>query len=329
MLGIYFDEGHVNVVVIAQASSWGSSFYSVEGMDEAPLIAHDSKRPKNQVDGKIDNALCKNEDGTDTGLCDRVTKELFRRTLTQIADSKYSQHCNGHGTCDTSIGFCICDRGWSGMNCSEPEVPCNGVRTYNDQFGSISPGYGRDRKYGLSINCTWVIAPRSNSKYGLPTALVLTFFETEAAFDVLALYEGHFVDPARVITTIDGKYPRPNYAMPQLLLMPTDKGITINFQSDASTSLAGFNIMFGTPMNSAFFDGLRNPMTAAPCNRKFATAEAIKCANAGCDNCGLTTNERADMAFNGETGIIESMCFVAARSSSETLDANDPDAGTK
>jgi hypothetical protein len=312
-----------------QASNWGSSFYSVDGIEESALVTHDSQRPRNQNDGKVGNAMCKNLDGSDTGVCDRVTKEMFRRTLVQIADSKYSQHCNGHGTCDTSIGFCICDRGWRGMNCSEPEVPCTGVQTLHDQFGSISTGYGRDRKYGLSLNCTWVIAPQSNDKYGLPTALVLTYFDTEAAFDVLALYEGHSVDPSKVITTIDGKYPRPNYAMPQLLLIPTDKGVTVNFNTDATTSMSGFNIMFGTPMNTAFFDGLRNPLTSAPCNRKFSSSEAAKCANKDCDNCGLSLNERADMAFNGELGTVDSMCYMAARSSTENLDINDPNSGTR
>ena len=92
-----------------QDTSWGSSFYVTDGSNGQVMDAHQAGRPRNQLDGSLDNAMCNTVEGVSYGVCNRVSKDQFRKTVAQIADSKYSQNCNGHGICDSSVGFCICD----------------------------------------------------------------------------------------------------------------------------------------------------------------------------------------------------------------------------
>ena len=129
------------------------------------------------------------------------------------------------------------------MNCSKPEVPCDGLVYLRESFGSFSTGYGRDRTYGFGKNCTWVIAPETVNTYGLPTVIVIKNFNTESAFDVMTVYEGDFISPDHVVASFDGKIPGGQYALPEMVVIPSDKGATINFVSDLTTSMSGFTIM--------------------------------------------------------------------------------------
>lgn len=305
-------------------TNWGSSFYDTDSSDYNALETHNNGRPVNQIDGNVNNALCKSVDGVDYGICNRISKDMFRKTIEQISDTKYSQNCNGHGICDNSIGFCICDKGWTGFNCSLPEVPCNGLVRLQDSFGSFSSGYGRDRKYGFNLNCTWVIQPPAINEYGLPTVLIIKHFGTEPAFDVLTVFEGDWADQERVVNTVDGILPGGQYAMPELFIIPGDKGATIQFISDGSTSENGFTIMYGMPFDMKYVLAVRNPLLSTPCGRKFKTTEASRCQNENCDNCGISLDERADGVVNPETGNFDNMCYIGSRQNSETTNINDP-----
>ena len=49
--------------------------------------------------------------------------------------------CNGHGECNTKYGICVCDAGWSGFNCSEPDSPCASETHLNWPAGTFTDGY--------------------------------------------------------------------------------------------------------------------------------------------------------------------------------------------
>jgi len=312
-------------------SQWGSSFYVTDGSDSAVLDTHNEGRPRNQLDGNVDNALCNDVNGNSFGICNQITPTMFSDTVRQIADSKYSQNCNGHGICDQSVGFCVCDRGWSGMNCSQPEVPCDGVIYLQDPFGSFSAGYGRDRIYGFDKNCTWVIAPPAVQTHGLPTVLVIKYFITEIAFDVLSVYEGDFIHPNNLVASFDGLYPGGQDAIPQMVVVPSDRGATINFVSDGTNSerglpsdVAGFEIMYGMPLDFNYVLSVRNPLIAAPCNRQFKATEQDRCVDAACNNCGISLDEQADQVINSNTGDFDNMCYIGNRPVNEVTHENDP-----
>jgi hypothetical protein len=306
-----------------RSSRWGSSFYSTDGHDQSILLQHNAGRPQNQADGGSDNAMCRTVAGMDLGFCERVSPERFRSAVYQIADLKYAESCNGHGTCDPSLAFCLCDSGWTGLNCSEPEKPCAGVKILRDSHGSFSPGFGRDRSYGYNLNCTWRIMPTAAEKYGLPMMLVFSFIKTEDAYDTIQVYGNTWTDPNNAVISLDGTFPKisnllnvgQSYGMPQSLNVYSDAGVTVNFKTDATISLAGFRLHFNTPLSDPMFRFLQHPLLAPGCQRKLGI-NSSSCYDSECSNCGLTFNERADGATNGN--ILDNMCYDSIRQSTES-----------
>ena len=153
-----------------QQSEWGTSFEKVDALLPETVKRWEAGRPNNTMDGGPDNAYCFDLKGRlIDGACDSVPFERFEAAMNMTADSKYGQICNGHGRCDFSIGLCLCDEGWNGFNCSEPEKPCTGVQYLSQNYGSVSDGYGQGRNYALDLNCTWILRPDIIDKeYGLP-----------------------------------------------------------------------------------------------------------------------------------------------------------------
>ena len=309
-----------------RSSQWGSSFYSTDGSDQDVLLRHNANRPQNQADGGSDNAMCKTGTGADLGFCERVSPERFRSATYQIADLKYAESCNGHGTCDPSLGFCLCDAGWSGLNCSDPEIPCSGVKVIQDSHGSFSPGFGRDRTYGFNLNCTWRIMPTAAEKYGLPMMLVFSFIQTEDAYDTIQVYANTWTDPNNAVISLDGVFPKistisnvgQSYGMPQSLNVYSDAGVTLNFITDGTISLAGFRVHFDTPLSDSMFRFFKDPLLAPGCQRTLGV-NSSSCFDAACSNCGLTFTERTDGAMNGN--IYDNMCYVSAQQSTENTSA--------
>ena len=309
-----------------RSSRWGSSFYSTDGSDLAVLFKHNAGRPQNQADGASDNAMCKSVAGVDLGFCERVSPERFQSAVYQIADLKYAESCNGHGTCDPSLGFCLCDPGWNGFNCSIPEIPCSGVQVIRDSHGAFSPGFGRDRTYADNLNCTWQILPAAAEKYGLPMMVVFSLIQTEDAYDTIQLFGNTWTDPSNMVISMDGIFPKispilnvgQSYGMPQSLNIYSDAGVTVNFVTDATITFAGFRVHFDTPLSDAMFRFFEDPLLAPGCQRSYGV-NSSSCYDTACSNCGLTFDERADGATNGN--ILDDMCYVSGRESTENTSA--------
>ena len=70
--------------------------------------------------------------------------------------------CNGHGECNTKYGICVCDSGWSGFNCSEPDSPCASETHLNWPAGTFTDGY-----FGINypdfVTCSWFIRSTFNT----------------------------------------------------------------------------------------------------------------------------------------------------------------------
>ncbi|KAJ1487454.1 hypothetical protein T484DRAFT_1786589 [Baffinella frigidus] len=128
--------------VAFQKSEWGTSFEDLDANLPATVKRWEDGRPRNTMDGGNDNAYCFTPKGAHiAGACDAVPFERFEAAINMTADTKYGQNCNGHGRCDFSIGLCLCDEGWNGFNCSEPEKPCSGIQYVRENYGSVSDGY--------------------------------------------------------------------------------------------------------------------------------------------------------------------------------------------
>eukprot|EP00961_Rhodomonas_salina_P043987 590561-Rhodomonas_salina.1 len=65
--------------------------------------------------------------------------------------------CNGHGECNQAFGLCVCDEGWNGFNCSEPDTPCGGDVSLNIPAGSFTDGF-LGENYADNLRCTWYIS---------------------------------------------------------------------------------------------------------------------------------------------------------------------------
>eukprot|EP00961_Rhodomonas_salina_P255794 3456806-Rhodomonas_salina.1 len=294
---------------------WGSSFYPTDGSDAAALAEFYRKRPVHFTDGEAGNAMCKTADGVDLDFCSKITLEQFTKTVQQVADTKYSQICNGHGTCDFSLGYCLCDDGWNGFNCSEPEKPCDGLRVLTDNYGSFSDGYGVGRRYGFNLNCTWLLRPASTDFSGLPLMLVFTYFNTEEAYDPVTVYRSPYVRLEETVINLDGYYPKELYSMPQLVVVDSDAGIVVNFVTDETNSEIGFRCVYGV-IDYKFVDALKHPLLSPACNRKFPTGADDECEDELCTNCGVTTTEVLDEAVT--FGRIDNMCYSSQRDSNVT-----------
>eukprot|EP00960_Hanusia_phi_P077356 768681-Hanusia_phi.AAC.10 len=288
-----------------RASQWGSSYYPTDGSNVGDLTNFYEGRPKNLLDGSLGEALCYDVGGVDLGICGFADYNKFSETVNQKADLKYSQICNGHGICDLSVGFCHCDHGWTGFNCSEPDVPCSGVRKLQTNYGSFSDGFGKDRTYANNLNCTWTVIPEHNDMYGLPLVFVFIFFNLEQGFDEVSLYASPYVSMSEKIAAfgVGGTFPQSVYAMPQSIVPAIDTGATVSFQTDdrnlpVGMPYLGFKVVYG-------------------CERfyKPPTPKSM-CVDSICTNCGVTFDQKADFATND--GVLENMCFSSFQSSNTT-----------
>jgi len=301
------------------AQEWGSSFYRTDGTDTDALTQHYARQPRTLMDGGTDNAMCMSVAGEDLGICGFVRLDNFTRTMNQVADIKYSENCNGHGICDLSVGVCHCQAGWTGFNCSEPEKPCGGIITLEKSYGSISDGYGIGREYANSINCTWIIRPEYHSTYGLPIVFTFVFYNMEAGFDAVDLYEMPFVDINFKLKAlgVGGTFPKDRWAMPHSVVVGNGKSVAINFVSDAgnpSGTYYGFKILFGR-LDATYIKALSFPLVSPGCNRRLP-AESPRCLDRQCTNCGVTLDEDADDAIF--MGSPENMCFSSEQPSNTT-----------
>ena len=306
-----------------RASRWGSSYYPTDGSNVDDLIKFYQGRPQNLLDGSLGEALCYDVNGADLGICGYADYTKFSETVNQNADLKYSQLCNGHGICDFSVGFCHCDHGWSGFNCSDPDVPCTGVRNIHRSFGSFSDGYGKDRTYGNNLNCTWTVIPESNQMYGLPMVFVFVFFNLEQGFDEISLYTSPYVSLNEKIAAfgVGGTFPQTVYAMPQSIVSASDTGTAVNFQTDdrnlpLGMPYLGFKVMYGI-MDQVFLQTLQYPLLSPGCERFYRPpVPKSECLDSICTNCGVTFDQKKDSATND--GVEENMCFSSFQSSNTT-----------
>ena len=301
------------------ASNWGSTFYKTDGSSRAGLAQHYAGQPQNLRDGGVDNAMCFDANGKDLDICGFVGRDGFEKAIYQIADMKYSENCNGHGVCDISVGMCHCQPGWTGFNCSSPEKPCGGLIKLESSYGSISDGYGMERSYGHNLNCTWIIQPEHHATYGLPLVITFVFYDMEAGFDTVELYEVPYVDINFKLKAlgVGGTLPKERWAMPHSVVIGTGNAIAINFVSDEanpSGSFYGFKALYGR-LDSTYIRGLSYPLLAPGCNRAVAAGNP-KCLDKTCTNCGVTLDEDADDAvFMGSP---ENMCFSSFQNSNTT-----------
>lgn len=70
--------------------------------------------------------------------------------------------CNGHGECNTKYGICVCDSGWSGFNCSEPDSPCASETHLNWPAGTFTDGFF-GVNYPEFVTCSWFIRSTFNT----------------------------------------------------------------------------------------------------------------------------------------------------------------------
>ena len=300
-------------------SEWGSSFYKTDGSSAASMSRHYRGQPRTLMDGGTDNAMCFSETGQDLGICGFVRLDNFTRTINQVADMKYSENCNGHGTCDISVGVCHCHAGWSGFNCSEPEKPCSGVKTLKQSYGSISDGFGVGRVYGHNSNCTWIIEPEYHDTYGLPMVFTFVYLDMEASFDRVELYEVPYQDIDYKIKAfgVGGTFPKDRWAMPHSVVIGNGKTSALAWITDAANPTGtyyGFKVLFGR-LDSVYIKALSFPALAPGCVRKYG-GESGKCVDIYCTNCGVTLNEEEDGAeFQGE---LENMCYSSDQPSNAT-----------
>lgn len=270
-------------------------------------------------DGGTDNAMCVDEYGKDLEICGFVRIQNFFNTMTQTADIKYAENCNGHGICDISVGICHCHAGWSGFNCSEPEKPCVGLQTIKASYGSISDGYGVGRIYGNNINCTWIIEPEHQDDYGLPMIFTFVYFDMEAGFDAVELYDRPFVDINYKLKVmgVGGTFPKDRWAMPHSIVIGKGEKVAVNFLTDEANPSGifyGFKLLFGR-LDSVFVKALSYPLLAPGCNRKYGSGDS-RCLDGHCTNCGVTLNEEEDNAYF--MGSNENMCFSSDQASTVT-----------
>ena len=111
-----------------------------------------------------------------------------------------------------------------------------------EDFGEIIDGLG---SYAADLDCSWLLGC-SDSSY-VPT-LSFSNFSTEAALDVLTMYDGES-DSAAVIATADGST-RPSDQV------ASGNQMLVVFDSDATNQAAGFEAMFacvpGGPLTCCF-----------------------------------------------------------------------------
>ena len=164
-----------------------------------------------------------------------------------------SGKCYVHTECehqDTDTGSQALEASWPAPYV-EPGPPtangyvyhCESGHTFEvEDFGKIIDGLG---SYAADLSCSWLLSCSDPSH--VPT-LSFSNFSTEAALDVLTMYDGNS-DSAAVIATADGST-RPSDQV------ASGNQMLVSFTSDATNQAAGFEAMFtcvpGEPLTRCF-----------------------------------------------------------------------------
>eukprot|EP01135_Chromosphaera_perkinsii_P009838 Nk52_evm21s1916 gene=Nk52_evmTU21s1916 len=139
----------------------------------------------------------------------------------------------GQGACDTSRGVCVCEPGFSGMDCSEKS--CGGARSYSTEKGNfrVSPV---GVKYLPNRYCWWIIAP-TGASVDSTIKLTISAMDIEDGFDALTVYKGQGAD--KVLETVF-KSSTENEAV----LFIKGPAVSMSFESSFVANRNGFSVAY-------------------------------------------------------------------------------------